>query len=474
MKRKVLIADDDKSLLWVLERFFRDKRFKPLCATDGNEAQNILKTERVELVLMDINMPGKTGLQILKELKGLKDLPPVIIMTAEATMENTIAAMKHGALDYVSKPVDLDELDIIVGRAMENARLRKELSTLKKTLEQKWASETVFVGKSKAAERIFKTIGRIAPRNVTVLIQGESGTGKEIVAKLVHLNSPRREGPFVAVNSAAVPRELMESELFGHEKGAFTGATETRKGRFELADGGTIFLDEIGDMDVGLQAKLLRVLQEKEFYRIGGKEPIRVDVRIIAATNQNLEKCVEEGRFREDLYYRLNVVGINIPPLRERKEDIEPLSEYFLERFVEEMGVERRMLSREALAALRSHNWPGNVRELENVLRRAVLLSSGVVITPEDLALKGKREKKESLEAIIERRLAPFIDKTGTRGKQHLYADILPLLERPLIRLVLKKTRFNQLRAAELLGINRNTLRKKIKELNITRKDLSD
>ncbi len=474
MKKRVLIADDDRSLLWVLDRFFRDKRFQPLCATDGGQAQNILETERVELALMDINMPGKTGLQILKELKGLKDLPPVIIMTAEATMENTIAAMKHGALDYISKPVDLDELEIIVGRAMENARLRKEISTLKKTLEQKWASETVFVGRSRAAERIFKTIGRIAPRNVTVLIQGESGTGKEIVAKLIHFNSPRREGPFVAVNSAAVPRELMESELFGHEKGAFTGATETRKGRFELADGGTIFLDEIGDMDVGLQAKLLRVLQEKEFYRIGGKEPIRVDARIIAATNQNLEKCVEQGRFREDLYYRLNVVSINIPPLRERKEDIVPLSEYFLERFVEEMGVERRMLSREALAALKSYNWPGNVRELENVLRRAVLLSSSVVITPEDLALRGRREKKESLEAIIERRLAPFIEKTSTRGRQHLYADILPLLERPLIRLVLKKTRFNQLRAAELLGINRNTLRKKIKELNITRKDLSD
>ncbi len=474
MKKKVLIADDDRSLLWVLERFFRDKRFEPLCATDGKEAYNILRAEKVELALVDINMPGKSGLQILKELKGSKSLPPVVIMTADATMENTISAMRYGAFDYISKPVDLDELEIIVGRAMENARLKKELSTLKKTLEQKWASETVFVGRSRATERIFKTIGRIAPRDVTVLIQGESGTGKEIVAKLIHLNSSRREGPFVAVNSAAVPRELMESELFGHEKGAFTGATETRKGKFELADGGTLFLDEIGDMDTGLQAKLLRVLQEKEFYRIGGKEPIRVDVRIIAATNQNLEKAVEEGRFREDLHYRLNVVTINIPPLRERKEDIEPLAEYFLERFVEEMGVERRMLSKEALTALKNYNWPGNVRELENVLRRAVLLSSNMVLTPEDLALKGRKEKKESLEAIIEKRLAPFIEKTHTRGKQHLYADIMPLLERPLIKLVLRKTHFNQLRAAELLGINRNTLRKKIKELNITRKDLSD
>ncbi len=474
MKKRVLIADDDKSLLWVLERFFKDKRFDCVCATDGHEAQRLLETERVDLALIDINMPGKTGLQILKELKGAKGLPPIIIMTADATMENTISAMRYGAFDYISKPVDLDELEIIVTRAMENAKLKKELSTLKKTLEQKWASETVFVGKSKAAEKIFKTIGRIAPRDVTVLIQGESGTGKEIVAKLIHLNSPRREGPFVAVNSAAVPRELMESELFGYEKGAFTGATETRKGKFELADGGTLFLDEIGDMEIGLQAKLLRVLQEKEFYRVGGKEPIRVDVRIIAATNQNLEKKVEEGKFREDLYYRLNVVTINIPPLRERKEDIEPLAEYFLERFVEEMGTERKVLSKEALAALKSYNWPGNVRELENVLRRAVLLSSNLVITPEDLALKGRTEKKESLEAIIEKRLAPFIEKTTTRGKQHLYADILPLLERPLIKLVLKKTRFNQLRAAELLGINRNTLRKKIKELNITKKDLSE
>ena len=473
MRRRVLIADDDKSLLWVLERFFKDKRFDSICATDGGEAQRLLKEQTLELALIDINMPVKSGLQVLKELKGHR-LPPVIIMTADATMDNTIAAMKHGAFDYISKPIDLEELDIIVGRAIENARLKKELSTLKKTLEQQWATKPLFVGRSKAAEAIFKTIGRIAHRDVTVLIEGESGTGKEIVARLIHLNSARREGPFVAVNSAAVPRELMESELFGHERGAFTGATERRKGRFELAEGGTLFLDEIGDMDIGLQAKLLRVLQEREFYRIGGREPIKADVRIIAATNQNLEKRVEEGKFREDLYYRLNVVTIHIPPLRERKEDIEPLAEYFLDRFVKEMGVEPKVLSKEALAALKGYNWPGNVRELENVLRRAVLLSSSVAIGVEDLALKGKKERKESLESIIERRLAPFIDKTSSVGKQHLYAEILPLLERPLIKLVLKKTGFNQLRAAELLGINRNTLRKKIKELNITKKDLSD
>jgi two-component system nitrogen regulation response regulator GlnG len=470
-KKKVLVADDDEAILWVLEKFFKEKGCKVVTARDGTTASRLLKAGEVPLAIVDINMPGKDGLQILKDTgKSVA----VIIMTAEGTMKNAIEAMKRGAFDYLTKPFDLDELEVIVDRAIENIRLKHEVSTLKDRLKEKWANETVFVGKSKAVQDVFKTVGKVAPRDVTVLIQGESGTGKELLAKLVHMNSPRYEAPFIAVNSAAVPRELMESELLGYEKGAFTGADEARKGKFELADGGTLFLDEVGDMSLELQAKLLRVIQEKEFFRVGGKEPVKVDVRIIAATNQDLEKSVSEKRFREDLLYRLNVVTVNLAPLRERRGDVPLLSEYFLERFTSEMGVELRQLSKKSLEEMEHYTWPGNVRELENVLRRAVLLSPNLVLTPEDLALPRKRHKKESIEDIITKRLEPFVEKTASKGRQELYDTVMPFMERPLIKLVLKKTRNNQIRAAELLGINRNTLRKKIRELKISLKETKE
>ncbi len=470
-KTKVLIAEDDEELLWVLERFFKEKGFEVASARDGNAAAGVLKAGEPTLALLDINMPGKDGLQVLADAGAAV---PVIIMTAEGTMKNTLEAMKRGAFDYITKPFDLDELGRIVDRAVQNIRLRRELSLLKDRLKEKWADETVFVGKSKAMLEVFKTVGKVAPRNVTVLIHGESGTGKELLSKLIHSNSPRYEAPFIAVNSAAVPRDLMESELFGHEKGAFTGAVESRKGKFEMAEGGTLLLDEVGDMSLELQAKLLRAIQEKEFYRVGGRHPVKVDVRIIAATNQDLEKAVMEKRFREDLLYRLNVVTVNIAPLRERKGDIKLLSEYFLESFTREMGVELRQLSKDSLAEMENYDWPGNVRELENILRRAVLLSPSLVLTPEDLSLPRRRLKRESIEDLITKRLEPFIEKTASKGRQELYDTVMPFMERPLIKLVLKKTRNNQVRAAELLGINRNTLRKKIKELNIRLKELKD
>ncbi|MBI5560166.1 MAG: sigma-54-dependent Fis family transcriptional regulator [Deltaproteobacteria bacterium] len=475
MKKKVLIADDEEGIVWVLEKFFREKGFDVLSARDGASAEKFLKDAPPPIALIDINMPGKNGLQILKDLReSLEGKTSTIIMTAEGTMKNTIEAMKGGAFDYITKPIDIDELDVIVEKAIENLRLKGEVHTLRERLKERDSGEVVFVGKSKAAEKIFKTVGRAAPRDVTVLIRGESGTGKELLARLLHINSKRSAGAFVALNSAAVPRELMESELFGHEKGAFTGAVESRKGKFELAEGGTLFLDEVGDMDAGLQAKLLRALQEKEFYRLGGKEPIRVDTRIIAATNQDLEKAVEEKRFREDLYHRLNVVTIDAPPLRERKEDIPLLCEHFFEKFSPEMAGETRRVSKDALDEMLNYHWPGNVRELENTLRRAVVLSPSIVLTPDDISLPKKKQKKESLEDMIEKRLEPFIDKTSIRGRQELYDSLIPFMERPLIKLVLKKTRFNQVKAAELLGINRNTLRKKIKEFKITRKDLKE
>jgi two-component system nitrogen regulation response regulator GlnG len=462
-KTEVLVADDDEAILWVLEKFFKEKGCEVLTARDGTTASRVLKAGEVALALVDI--------QILKDTDKSVS---VIIMTAEGTMKNAIEAMKRGAFDYFTKPFDFDELEVIVDRAIENIRLKQEVSTLKDRLKEKWANETVFVGKSRAVQDVFKTVGKIAPRDVTVLIQGESGTGKELLAKLIHLNSPRYEAPFIAVNSAAVPRELMESELLGHEKGAFTGAVEARKGKFELADGGTLFLDEVGDMSLELQAKLLRVIQEKEFFRVGGRESVKVDVRIIAATNQDLEKAVIEKRFREDLLYRLNVVTINLVPLRERRGDVPLLSEYFVERFTHEMGVELRQLSKKSLEEMEHYAWPGNVRELENVLRRAVLLSPNLVLTSEDLALPHKRHKKESIEDIITKRLEPFVEKTAPKGRQELYDTVMPFMERPLIKLVLKKTRNNQVRASELLGINRNTLRKKIRELKINLKETKE
>lgn len=472
-KTKVLIADDDESILWVLDRFFEEKGVEVLKAEDGPGAERLIRTPGLKLALLDINMPGVDGLKVLKDAKEAGSSAEVIIMTADSTMQNTLEAMKHGAFDYITKPFDLSELDIIVQRAFENMSLKKKLSTLTERLAERLEDETVFIGKSKAVEKVFKTIGRAAPKEVTILVLGESGTGKELLARLIHLNSTRRDGPFVAVNSAAVPRELMESELFGFEKGAFTGALEARPGKFELAEGGTLFLDEVGDMTPELQARLLRATQEREFYRVGGNTPVKVDVRIIAATNQNLEKAVAEDRFRKDLLYRLNGVTVTLPPLRERKGDVKLLADYLTDKFCRDFGAERKTLSPKALEALDQYEWPGNVRELENVLRRAVILSQGLVLTPEDLELPRTGGKKsDSIEEMITARLRPFIEKTDLRVRQELYDLVMPYMERPLISLVLEKTRGNQVQAAEALGINRNTLRKKIKKLKINMKNM--
>ncbi len=464
---KALIADDDSSILWVLEKFLEEKNIGVVKAEDGTEASRLLSTPGVTLAILDINMPGKDGLDILKEAREAASPVEFIIMTAEATMQNTLEAMKLGAFDYITKPFDLSELEIMVDRAFETIGLKARLTNLTERLKEKLAHETVFIGKSKSVQGVFKTVGKVAGKDVTVLVLGESGTGKELLAKLLHSNSTRAEGPFVAVNSAAVPKDLMESELFGFEKGAFTGAVEGKPGKFELADGGTLFLDEVGDMAYDLQARLLRVIQEKEFYKVGGKTPVRVDVRIIAATNHDLDRAVAEKKFREDLLFRLNGMTVTLPPLRDRKGDVALLTAYFLDKFREEFGGERKTLTPKAEDALEGYSWPGNVRELENILRRAVLLTPGIVISPEDLNLPQARHRKESIEEIITARLRPFIEKTDHRTRQELYDLIMPFMERPLIKLVLEKTKGNQVQAAEVLGINRNTLRKKIKDLNI-------
>ena len=467
MNERVLIVDDESDIRWVLNRLLKERKLDVVEAGDGRRALDLLLNEDFSLALLDINIPEKDGLEVLTELKESGIVTPVIIMTAQSTMQNAIEAMKRGAFDYITKPFDIDEIDLLVDRALEFKGLKREVVSLKERLHERWADETHFVGKSKAVEGLFKTVGRIAPKDVSVILQGESGTGKELLAKLIHMNSPRSNGPFIAVNTAAIPKELMESELFGFVKGAFTGAIETRKGKFALADGGTLFLDEIGDMPIDLQSRLLRAIQEQEFYPIGAKEPLRVDVRIVSATNRDLEKEVANKRFREDLYYRLNVVTIKLPPLRARRDDIPVLAEYFLRKFQDEMGVEVRKLSPKALETLTSHRWPGNVRELENTLRRAVLLSSNPVLSMEDLAIHDTIKPRESLEDIIYSRLEEFISRIDSTTRQELYDTILPFMERPLLKLVLKKTGGNQVRAAELLGINRNTLRKKIRELGI-------
>src|SRR3972149_12260473 len=360
MKNKVLIVDDDEAILWVLRRMFEDKKIAISEARNGKTALDMLKTQEFSIAIMDIRMPEKDGLDVLQEVREIGLQIPIIIMTAQGTMKNAIEAMKRGAFDYITKPFDIGEIELIVDKAIEHKNLKEEVSSLKDRLKERWAKEITFVGKDKTIQNIFKTNGKISPQDVTVIIQGESGTGKELLAKLIHINSPRNEGPFVAVNSAAIPKELMESELFGFEKGAFTGAVETRLGKFELANNGTLFLDEIGDMPLDLQSKLLRAIQGQEFYRVGGKQPIKTDVRIIAATHQDIEKAVEEKRFREDLLYRLNVVVIKLPPLRNRKEDILLLAEYFLQRFQEEMGIEPRTLSPKAAEAIKAYLWPGN------------------------------------------------------------------------------------------------------------------
>jgi two-component system nitrogen regulation response regulator GlnG len=388
-------------------------------------------------------------------------------MTAQATMQNAIEAMRRGAFDYITKPFDLDEVNLLVRKAIDVRRLSLEVNALRAEVREKY--EGGLVGNTPSMQEIYKTIGRVAESDATVLIHGESGTGKELVARAIHFHSKRAGRPFVAVNSAAIPSELLESELFGHEKGSFTGAISRKLGKFEAAAGGTVFLDEIGDMSLPLQGKLLRVLQEREFERVGGTEPIKTDVRVLAATHHNLEKMVREKRFREDLFYRLNVIQINIPPLRKRKDDIVTLAGFFMQKF-QQNDAKKKVLTPETLKILRAYDWPGNVRELENAVQRAITLSPGDKIFPDVLPpqiFKPGHGVGISFENFLEEKLVDLVDRMGGLDRGDIYTMVLHRVEKPLITLVLKKTEGNQVRAAQLLGINRNTLRKKIKELGV-------
>jgi two-component system nitrogen regulation response regulator GlnG len=469
----ILVADDEDSVRWVLVKALQSAGHNVVEARGGREALAQLTGQPLDLAFVDLRMPDTDGISVLTSAREAGVTTPIVIVTAQNTMDNAIEAMKRGAYDYVAKPFNVDEVCAVATRALEMSRLTTDLSRLEREMRGRFEVGVAIVGNSPAMQEIYKAIGRVATADATVLIQGESGTGKELIAKVIHYHSQRWSGPFIAINCSAIPRELLESELFGHEKGAFTGATEQRAGKFELAQGGTILLDEIADMPLELQAKLLRVLQEREVTRLGGREVIKVDCRILAATNQSLDRAVKQSRFREDLFFRLNVVPIQVPPLRERRSDIPELITFFLGKINREMGTSIAAISPDARDMLVRHNWPGNVRELENTLVRAAVLAAGPTLMPRDLALATQEPTPTaygdmSLEEIVRLKLKEYFRQTGDVEPSDLYALIIERIERPLIELTLERTGGNQLQAAAILGINRNTLRKKIAALKIT------
>ncbi len=470
---KLLIVEDEESHRRVLKKALEDDGYWVQTVPNGRLAQAAFKENDFDVCLIDINLPDVDGLTLLKEAKEGGSTASIIIVTGRNTMRNAIEAMKNGAFDYVTKPWDLEEISLLVQRALESRKLVQDFHELKKEVKKSYEPGNM-VGTSPAMQKVYKIIGQVANTDASILIQGESGTGKELAAKTIHYNSPRWNKPFTAVNCAAIPRELLESELFGHEKGSFTGALERRIGKFELAEDGTLFLDEVGDIPLELQTKLLRVLQEREYSRVGGRDVLKANARILAATNQDLERAVREKRFREDLYFRLKVIPVYLPPLRERRGDITQLVGYFIDKINREMVTRVSGISPEAVKLLEEHTWPGNVRELENALIRAAVLSAGSVLFPKDFTFHGGPAGEStaavdhlSLEEIIHHKLEDYFQRTRGVDVDNLYSLVIERVERPLIELTLRKTGGNQIRAAEILGINRNTLRKKIAELHI-------
>ncbi len=474
--RKVLIVDDEPSVRFVLARTCERAGVPFTEAGSAEEAREELvrygttRPGGIGLVLLDVRLPGDDGFKLLGELAGRTDSPFVVVMTAEDTMRSAVEAMKRGAADYLAKPFDLARVerlvrDLAIGPGEEPEGEREERGEPDARRRDLSIPETL-IGRSPAMVEVFKEIGRVARTEMTVLLTGESGTGKELVARAIHANSERARGPFITVNMAAIPRDLMESELYGHERGAFTGAAERRPGKFELASSGTLFLDEIGEMPVELQAKLLRVLQEREIDRVGGSRPLPVDVRIVAATNADLHRAVEEGRFRRDLYYRLAVLPIRLPPLREREHDVVLLARHFVAKYGEQIRGRALALARDTEPLLLAHGWPGNVRELQNVIQRALLQLAGTRLAAKDLAslLPATAAAERGLGGLVESVLDAPAPGEGR------YAAAIHAVEGPLIAAAMARTKGNQLRAAELLGMNRNTLRERMRALGMRRK----
>ena len=448
----VLVVDDEKNYLIVLEDLLEDEGYHVLTAASGDEAIEIIKREPVDTVLSDIKMPGMGGIELLERIAGYDRDLPVILMTAFAEVDQAVEAMKKGALDHLQKPFDNQDVKRAVARGVEKRSLIKNIRHLETELGNVWGN---IIGTSKAMEQVFGMMKRVADTPTTVLVVGESGTGKELIARGLHRASSRHDAPFVSINCGAIPESLLESELFGHEKGAFTGATGVKQGRFEFANGGSLFLDEVGEMALGLQVKLLRVLQEQEFQRVGGNTDIRVDVRIIAATNKDLKEEVDAGRFRDDLYFRLNVVRIGVPPLRERRSDIPFLVAHFLKKFGQKLGRPVPEVDPEVNRALYSYSWPGNVRELENVVERAMVLCKGSTILEDDLPpeMRQTPEVEEELDTLI--------------SWERSLAETLDAIEERMIRHALKRTDNVQAQAAKMLGVSRSNLQYKMKKYGL-------
>ena len=451
----ILIVDDEKNYLLVLSAVLEDEGYEVLTAPDGPEALEIQKSSDLDLVVTDMKMPGMDGIEFLEQIKARDPDLPVIMMTAHGTVDKAVEAMQKGAYSYILKPFDNERLILFAKKAMSTYQVVKENRRLRVAVESQYQFGRI-IGKSKPMRDLFETIQKVAPSNATVLIEGESGTGKELVAKAIHFNSPRRDNAFVAVNCSALAESLLESELFGHERGAFTGAISSRKGRFELAHGGTLFLDEIGELSANLQVKLLRVLQERTFERVGGMRSIGVDIRVIGATNKNLRDEMLAGRFREDLYYRLNVVHLSIPPLRERREDIRLLVNHFVEKYAPERKslAPVKGMAQEVDRLFYEYSWPGNVRELENVIERVMILCPNDIITGADLPTGFKNNVDNAL----------HLD--GIPPGAQLY-QTLEMVEKVMIQRALKMADNVQSHAADILGIGKSGLNQKIKRYNL-------
>ena len=470
----LLIVDDDKSIRYSLKRMLEES-FSIVTAQNGEEALDRVKDQKPDLIIMDIKMPGRSGIDVLKEIKSIDPKSLVIIMTAYGTTETAIEAMKHGAFDYILKPFPIPRMRELVEKALSLRRLMKEQVLCAPATGQEGEEERI-VGSSPEMQEIYKIIGQVAPSDVTVLLRGESGTGKELVARAIYHHSLRSNRSFLPVNCAAIPDTLLESELFGNEKGAFTGASSRRIGKLEQCQGGTIFLDEIGDMSLSTQAKLLRVIQEKTFERLGGMETIKADIRFIVATNKDLEAAISNGKFREDLYYRLNVVSIRIPSLKERRKDIPDMVSYFLKKFNRELKKQIVGMTPAAMEKINSYSWPGNVRQLENVLKRAMVLCQGEWIVEDHLLLERGLERREPEEDLGKKPIEDLLDilfeelSKGASASQEM--DMISTLERGLIFRALQKTQGNQVQAALILGINRSTLRGKMERYHIKKEVL--
>ena len=461
MYRKILVIDDDESVIWVIRKTLEPLGYEIEAKTTIKSGLKLV--DQYRLILLDLVLPDGNGMDALKEIRVFNPDVLVITVTAHGRMESAIDAMKEGAYDYLEKPFDIEELKIVVEKAFRDILMREELLKLRQCREEPTPFQ--IIGRSRSILKVFKEIGRVAPKDVTVLISGGSGTGKELVSRAIHNNSRRKFGSFIAINSASIPRELLEAELFGWEKGAFTGASEKTGGKIQAADGGTLFLDEISELDINLQAKLLRFIQDKEYSPLGSSKTIKADVRIIGASNKDLRECIKNGQFREDLYYRFNVIEIKLPTLTERKEDIIPLARHFLKESVRTFELNPKSFSKDAEKSLMEHDWPGNVRELENTIKRASIFSKGSLIERRDLFVGDY--KSYSIKEFFEGKLEGILNKMTDIENPDLYETVLSEVEKALFSIVLKETHANQVKAAKILGINRNTLNKKIRKYRL-------